>query len=298
MKILTFFLGAVIILLASLTPVAAQDSTIDPAKRYAYSANAGWMDFRPSAENGTVVTDTCLSGFIYCANVGWISLGDGTPDNGFNYSNDSASDFGLNVDAIGRLTGYAYGANVGWIQFEQTYGKPQIDMLTGQFTGEAYSANLGWMVLDTTASTLATNSLHRPDSDLDGISDKWEFLHFKNLTTANAITDTDGDGKKDVDEYSGGTGPTDVSSRLRITDISFNQVLKGEGVTITGVEITFTVEPNRLYRIEYDDDLTAPWTDSGLGTFAPQSIPEDKKTIFGLPSAQTRFFRVLAISPL
>lgn len=45
------------------------------------------------------------------------------------------------------------------------------------------------------------------DSDDDGIPDAWEIANFGNLTTANATTDTDGDGLLDIDEYKDGTDP-------------------------------------------------------------------------------------------
>ena len=83
---------------------------------------------------------------IYSANVGWISLGSGTPTNGLAYQNNSAADFGVNRDAAGNLRGYAYGANIGWINFETT-GAPQMDLVTGNFSGSVWSANCGWISL-------------------------------------------------------------------------------------------------------------------------------------------------------
>lgn len=274
-----------------LTTAAAQTSTIHATNRYAYAANAGWMDLRPSPTDGVWVEDTCLAGYAYAANVGWIGFGDGTPNNGHSYSNSSSTDYGVNIDALGRLSGYAYGANIGWIQFEQTQGQPKINLLTGEFTGYAYSANLGWISLQTTASTLATQSIYRPDSDSDGIADPWERFHFGNLITANASSDKDGDGAKDSAEYQAGTTPTDAASLLQITNYVSN-----DDWTIVGID--FTVVPSRLYRIEYDEDLVGPWTNSALGTFSPGSGPTLGKTLTGLSVAPRRFFRVVAVNPL
>ena len=50
------------------------------------------------------------------------------------------------------------------------------------------------------------------DSDNDGIPDPVEIAWFGNLTTANATSDTDGDGSRDLDEWIGGTSAADPKS--------------------------------------------------------------------------------------
>lgn len=80
-------------------------STIDAVGKFAYAANMGWLNFRPSATDGVVVGEAFLSGKIYAANYGWISLGNGTPANGHTYENTTATDFGVNHDGTGTLTG-------------------------------------------------------------------------------------------------------------------------------------------------------------------------------------------------
>jgi hypothetical protein len=209
------------VLLLALAGLAAGQSTISPTDRYAYAANAGWLDLRADTTNGLRVADTALSGYAYAANFGWIHFGDGTPANGHTYSNASATDYGVNVSPAGNLTGYAYAANVGWINLEQTHGQPKLDLRTGKFTGSAYSANLGWIALDTTFSDLATDTISRPDTDADGIADAWENLNFGNLTTATATSDRDGDGASDLSEYNAGTLPNDAASQLRIVSHTY-----------------------------------------------------------------------------
>ncbi len=278
-------------LIASLTTVHAQ-STIASWGNHGYSANAGWLDFRPSEVDGVVVTETYLSGKVYGANIGWIDMGDGSPTNGHTYSNSSATDFGVNLSESGQLTGYAYSANVGWINFEQTHGKPSIDFATGQFHGSAYSANIGWIALETQnqAFFLVTETLGCPDTDQDGIGDAYEMFHFHDLTTANLLTDSDGDGVSDILEYSANTNPLDANSYLRITAHVFNASFKK-------VALTFTSSANRTYSIEHDTDLVAPWTDSGLYTFSPDLGPSTTRTV-EFPTGPRRFFRVLAHKPL
>ena len=46
------------------------------------------------------------------------------------------------------------------------------------------------------------------DSDLDGLDDDWEQLHFGNLTTADDTTNSDSDLLTDVEEFQAGTNPT------------------------------------------------------------------------------------------
>src|ERR1700681_3436905 len=91
-------------------------STINSSNAYAWGANIGWTNWRPSAADGVVIGEFVCSGYIYGANVGWINLGSGTPANGIQYQNNSATDFGLNysigsVPGYVTLRGFAYGAN-------------------------------------------------------------------------------------------------------------------------------------------------------------------------------------------
>lgn len=125
---------------------ACAASNIDSVNRYAFGAEIGWLDWQGDADNGAVIGPHACSGSIYGANVGWISLGNGAPANGIQYQNASASDYGVNVDAVGNLRGYAYGANIGWVNFEDL-GTPKVDLKTGILGGYAYGANVGWISL-------------------------------------------------------------------------------------------------------------------------------------------------------
>ncbi|MCX6876816.1 MAG: hypothetical protein NTW21_23840 [Verrucomicrobia bacterium] len=265
-------------------------STISATDKFAYSANAGWIDFRTSAADGVVATESYLAGKAYAANFGWIDLGDGSPANGHTYSNTSASDFGVNLAASGALTGYAYAANVGWLNFEQSYGQSRLDFLTGKFTGYAYAANLGWIALDTPSSDLVTTSLATPDTDGDGIGDAYEMRYCGTLRVMNAISDTDHDGASDRSEYAANTQPKNPADRLRI-------VSQSHTAAFTQVALTFTSKPNRLYTIERDTDGVGAWAASGLGLFAPDSGATTLRT-FGYPAGPRRFFRVVAHLPL
>jgi len=266
-------------------------STISSSDRFAYAANAGWIDFRTDADSGVRVDETFLSGYAYAANFGWIHLGDGSPENGHSYSNNSSTDYGVNLAVDGKLSGYAYSASIGWITFEQQWGQPVMNYSTGRFSGHAYAANAGWIALDTPSSDLAAASIAAPtDSDGDGISDAWERLQFGNLTSAHSATDADRDGATDLGEYLAGTEPDDSDSRLRIVSNSFDTANRT-------AFLTFTTAPNRLYLIQQGNDLQESWTDSGLGLIAPDPGAKTSRT-FVHPVARKLFLRVQAHKPL
>lgn len=58
----------------------------------------------------------------------------------------------------------------------------------------------------------ATAQFMQEDGDGDGISDRWERLHFGGTGVAGVDTDFDGDGMRDRDEYYGGYDPCDSES--------------------------------------------------------------------------------------
>ena len=140
-------LSAALLLAAT---VGHAQSNIDPAKAFAWGENIGWINFRPSAELGVVVSSTHLQGWAWGENVGWIYLGDG-PDNGIAYTQTSG-DTGVNNDGAGNLSGFAWGENIGWINFDtSSVGASQvtIDPVTGQFAGYAWGENVGWINVGT-----------------------------------------------------------------------------------------------------------------------------------------------------
>lgn len=279
----------ILAIIVALPALLAAQSTVDSADRYAYSANAGWIDFRADTVNGVRISESYLSGYAYAANFGWIHLGDGTPDNGFGYGNASATDYGVNLSPDGALSGQAYAANVGWITFEQTHGMPALDLLTGTLSGFAYSANVGWIALDSPSSALLTNTLACPDSDGDGIADSYEYFYFGNLTTANATSDNDRDGRSDLEEYIANTNPKDPEDFLQI--LSHTHTL---GIN-SNTKIIFTSRPGRVYRIEYDTEMLGLWN-----TTAPFLADDDiaSSRVVDHDNTDRHFFRVVVEKPL
>lgn len=148
----------VIVVPVSLPHPAAAETTIQEGAEFAWSPNVGWMDWRGDVTSGAAFGSTFLSGYIWSANIGWIDLGDGTPAGGTSYSNTSAGDFGVNIDAGSDpdnflLSGFAYAPNAGWINFDivaqaGAVNRPRIEKTTGFFKGFAWGANIGWIALD------------------------------------------------------------------------------------------------------------------------------------------------------
>ncbi len=272
--------------------VHAETSTIDSTNKDAYGANIGWINAQGDTANGAVIGENICSGYLYSGNCGWISLGSGTPSNGWQYSNTSSTDWGVNHDGKGNLSGYAYGANIGWINFEQVYGKPQINLETGNLTGNVWSASCGWISLNTTQGFVRTKTLNEgPDSDDDGIPDQWEMKMVQNLTTLSGDGhDNDIDGVSDVEESVADTDPTDIHSFFEI--VSFQQLSNSN-------RFIWTAQPTRLYSIEQSSELgdEAIWTDCGLGLMTPGSVVQMTRTL-EQPVTNSLYYRIKTIIPL
>lgn len=294
MKRIAAFLGVLVPLLVSAT------STINEPEKYSYGANIGWMNWRPSLIDGVEIDEYVVSGYIYGANVGWINLGDGTPTNNIQYSNASATDFGINyqIDPMlpGKaiLRGYAYGANIGWINFE-SIGNPRIRFSDGRLEGYAYSANCGWVNLGDGTFAVKTDFVANGlDTDTDGLADAFEFLYLGGLG-GNPNVDTDGDGMTNLEEYLNGTLPNARTSGLRITAFSTDSA----GANSL---LTWTSTPSRLYTIETNIDLlnAIGWVvnpDFGV-EFAPDVGATTTRNPLTESAGSKRFWRVLAIRPL
>jgi len=227
------------------------------------------MNWRPSLADGVEIDEYVLSGYIYGANVGWINIGDGTPTNNIQYSNASATDFGVNyqIDPMlpGKaiLRGYAYGANIGWINFENT-GNPRLRFSDGRLEGYAYSANCGWINLGDGTFAVKTDFVAPGlDTDTDGMADAFEFLYLGGLGGVPGL-DSDGDSMTNLEEYLEGTNPNLAGDRLRIISLA----ITGMTATDTSTHLLWASTLSRLYAIDTTTDLTNPlsWTDLGLDT--------------------------------
>jgi hypothetical protein len=148
-KIITCILYPVLVIgiTAGLLSVAyaATDGNIDPQDKWAWSTNAGWINFDPPNGGVTVYADH-LEGYAWGENVGWIRLGTHTGGDAHTYGNTSATDYGVNRDASNNLYGYGWGTNVGWINFDPDGAEGvTIDPVSGDFSGYAWGENVGWI---------------------------------------------------------------------------------------------------------------------------------------------------------
>jgi hypothetical protein len=283
------FVLALLLLESAPTPAVAA-SNISPEHASSWGANIGWLNWRPDPVVGVEVGQYVCSGHIYSANVGWISLGSGSPADGIQYRNNSARDFGVNMDMSGQLRGLAYGANIGWISFEKT-GAPRVDLLTGQLGGFVYSANVGWISLESGAFTVAVDSISAgTDSDSDGIPDAWELSYTGDLASLTATGDFDGDGQSDVDEYLADTNPLEANDYFELLHVALTS-------DRSRATLTFTSKETRLYLIETraDWDPSTLWQDPGFGLqFADGPVTSVTVPAKGVDV----FFRVQAVRSL
>ena len=103
---------------------------IDPTAKWAWSTNAGWINFNPSGGGGVAVYGDHLEGYVWAENIGWIRLGTHTAGSPHTYGNTAANDYGVNRDPSGKLTGYGWGANVGWISLKGGSGATAYGVVT------------------------------------------------------------------------------------------------------------------------------------------------------------------------
>jgi hypothetical protein len=119
---------------------AATDGNISPVDKWAWSTNAGWINFSPTCGGceGVAVYSDHLEGYAWGENIGWIRMGSHEGGGAHTYANRAADNYGVNNDRSGNLSGYAWGTNVGWINFDPAHGGVTIDMTNGEFDGYAW----------------------------------------------------------------------------------------------------------------------------------------------------------------
>jgi len=128
-------MGLVAVLAGSM---AWANGNIDPAEKFAWAENAGWINLAP-ADGGVTVASSGLSGYAWAENVGWIKLAAVSST----YGNTSKDDWGVKL--VGKtLQGFAWSENAGWINFAPKDGGVLIRS-DGRFDGYAWGENVGWL---------------------------------------------------------------------------------------------------------------------------------------------------------
>jgi hypothetical protein len=160
-KYLALGAGVVLCLLATGQVALGSDVVMD---RYAWSKNAGWINFNPQCDGcqGVTVYIDHLEGYAWGENVGWIRLGTYTGGGSYTYANDAAGTYGVNVDSAGNLSGYAWSKNVGWIKFDPNYGSVTVNLSSGDLEGYAWGENVGWIYFNHTAVSTEGHFLYLP----------------------------------------------------------------------------------------------------------------------------------------
>ena len=137
---------AVVLAMLSMYQIGSA-ANMAPTAKWAWSTNAGWINFNPTVGGDVTVYGDHLEGTIWAENVGWIRLGTHTGGSPYTYANTDATNYGVNRGQSGILSGYGWGANVGWINFAPTGGGVTIDPQIGAFAGYAWGENVGWISL-------------------------------------------------------------------------------------------------------------------------------------------------------
>lgn len=125
----------------------ADNTGTDPANKYAWGENVGWVNAAPTNAGQTVSVhfdgnEGWLSGYVWGENIGWIKMG---ADSGGPYVNTTSNNWGVNLASNGKLSGYAWGQNVGWISFSHAQCDAAINTTNGAFSGHAWGENIGWL---------------------------------------------------------------------------------------------------------------------------------------------------------
>ena len=207
----------VTMMVLSIAAPAFAQSNIDENNKFGWAENVGWSNWRDAnlTADGVDVGSMFLSGWIWFENVGWVTVGDGTPGGGTFYTNTTGTDHGVNIiDAQGNLEGLAWGENIGWINFDTSSAgglRARFDPQLGRFRGYAWGENVGWLNLDDSDNAVAIPDC--PKFDGDGDVDLGDFAIFSlcyagtnNPPAASCPpgtdADFDNDGDVDMTDYS------------------------------------------------------------------------------------------------
>jgi hypothetical protein len=255
---------------------------IDPTNKHAWAENVGWANAAPVV--GGVTNSVTLhfdgmsgylSGYAWGENVGWIKLGD---DTGGPYANDTAADWGVNMDVSGALSGNAWGENVGWIRFPTNgNGGVAVNPGNGEFSGHAWGENIGWLTFQGSSPDFGVRTLAF-DPQAQGTPNWWLDHH-------GVTEDYDaGDGVTAWRKYVMDTDPNVTGDYLRITAVSNAPPAK--------VVVFTPASARRYYTLNRREDLMDGGWSNVAGQVALQYGTAGEKTMQDTNAAARAFYSV------
>ena len=144
-------LVAVLVLLYGPTGAWAE-TNISPTSPnyYAWSENAGWLNFRPLAgADGVMVYGECLRGYVWAENIGYINLAAPATTSCGDILDTTQDNYGVTVDGSGNCSGYGWSENAGWVNFNPIGGGVKVTITPGSpprdFDGYAWGENVGYI---------------------------------------------------------------------------------------------------------------------------------------------------------
>jgi hypothetical protein len=248
--------------------------------------NGTYLSFSVTNNSGEPLILSSFSATIYATNT-------------YNYSNariySSVQGFDDAVeDSIGVLGRSSTGTDAGWaVQTLDLVGLGNDDqgahIAEGDFVianGESMTFYIPWIDASnvdyryTDIDDLSIFATVPLDADSDGMPDDWETAHGLAPDVNDGSGDADLDGKSNVEEYLADTDPQDPDSKQT------SSVNQGPGVD--EMNIAFSTSSNRLYTVDYCDDLTA---DTWL-SFQSQFVGTGSATNFVDSATSNRFYRL------
>ena len=274
---------AVVALLAVTLAAWAGDTGTDPAHKYAWGENVGWLNAHSDHHTVTIHYSEgiggWLTGHLWAENIGWIVMG--SPGGG-PFANTTADNWGVNLAGGGKLSGYAWGENVGWINFDHAHCDAAINPANGEFSGHAWGENIGWVKFSGAEPDYGVRTLAF-DTQPKGTPNWW---------LANHGVDEDYDAGDNVPawrKFVMDTDPKVVGDYLRITAVS-----NEDGET----DVAFTpASTRRYYTLTRRDDLMAGSWSNVVGQVGVPGIGGEQ-TLTDEESASTMFYSVeVKVSP-
>lgn len=269
---------AIAVLLATGSEMRAGNTGTDPAQKYAWGENIGWVNAAPTNQEVTVHyyegTGGWLSGHAWGENIGWVVLGSvgGGP-----YANTASTNWGVNLAANGDLSGYAWSENTGWINFGHAQCDAAINPANGTFSGHAWGENIGWVKFKGASPAYGVRSLAF-DTQPKGTPNWW--------LDAHSVTEShdEGDGVAAWRKYVMDVDPNSSGNYLRITDIA---------TAPAGTDVAFSpASTRRYYTLTRREGLMAGSWSPVPGEVAVQYGTDGEKTMQDTNTTESMFYSV------